>query len=76
MYWEERGVCRVLVGKTKGKSHWGNSDVDERIILRWIFRNLEGVVGPGWSWFRIGTGGGHCEYGKEISGFIKMRGLS
>jgi hypothetical protein len=26
---------------------------------RWIFRKLEGVVGTGWSWFRIGTGGGH-----------------
>jgi hypothetical protein len=31
--------------------------VDGRIILRWIFRKLEGVVGTGWSWFRIGTGG-------------------
>ena len=30
-----------------------------RIILRWIFRKLEGVVGTGWSWLRIGTGGGH-----------------
>jgi hypothetical protein len=28
------------------------------IILRWIFRKLEGVVGTGWSWLRIGTGGG------------------
>jgi hypothetical protein len=34
-------------------------DVDGRIILRWIFRKLEGVVGTGWSWLRIGTGGGH-----------------
>ena len=25
-------------------------DVDGRIILRWIFRKLEGVVGTGWSW--------------------------
>ena len=24
-----------------------------------IFRKLEGVVGTGWSWLRIGTGGGH-----------------
>jgi hypothetical protein len=30
-----------------------------RIILRWMFRKLEGVVGTGWSWLRIGTGGGH-----------------
>jgi hypothetical protein len=29
------------------------------IILRWMFRKLEGVVGTGWSWLRIGTGGGH-----------------
>jgi len=29
--------------------------------LRWIFRKWEreGVVGTGWSWLRIGRGGGH-----------------
>ena len=32
---------------------------DGRIILRWIFRKWEGVVRTGWSWLRIGTGGGH-----------------
>ena len=32
---------------------------DGRIILRWIFRKLEEVVGTGWSWLRIGTGSGH-----------------
>jgi hypothetical protein len=25
--------------------NWGDPDVDGRIILRWIFRKLEGVVG-------------------------------
>jgi hypothetical protein len=40
-------------------SHWGDQDVDGRIILRWIFRKLERVVRTGWSWLRIGTGGGH-----------------
>ena len=30
-----------------------------RELARYIFRKLEGVVGTGWSWFRIGTGGGH-----------------
>jgi hypothetical protein len=24
-----------------------------------MFRKLDGVVGTGWSWLRIGTGGGH-----------------
>jgi len=27
--------------------------------LRWIFRRWKGVVGTGWSWLRIETGGGH-----------------
>ena len=41
------------------KMYWGDPDVDGRIILRWIFRKWEGVVGAGWSWPRIGRGGGH-----------------
>ena len=52
---EGRGVHRVLVGKPEG----GDPDVDGRIILRWIFWKWEGVVETGWSWLRIGTGGGH-----------------
>ena len=32
-------------------------DADGRTILRWIFRKWEGVE-TGWSWLRIGTGGG------------------
>jgi len=39
--------------------HWGDPDADGRIILRRIFRKWEGVVRTGWSWVRIGTGGGH-----------------
>ena len=38
---------------------WGDPDVDGRIILRWTCRKWEGVVRTGWSWLRIGTGGGH-----------------
>jgi hypothetical protein len=55
---EDKGVHRVLVGKPEGKSHWGDTVVDGKIILRWIFRKLEGVVETGWSWLRIETGGG------------------
>jgi hypothetical protein len=29
------------------RGHWGDPEVDGRIILRWIFRKLEGVVGTG-----------------------------
>ena len=46
-------------GNLTERDQWGDPDVDGRIILRWIFRKWEGVVGTGWSWLRIGTGGGH-----------------
>jgi hypothetical protein len=39
------------------QDHWGDPDVDGRIILRWIVRKWEGVVRTGWSGLRIGTGG-------------------
>jgi hypothetical protein len=51
---EDRGVHRVLVGKPEGKRPLG------RPRRRWEDTiKLEGVVGTGWSWLRIGTGGGH-----------------
>jgi hypothetical protein len=49
----------MLVGKPEGKRPLGDPDVDGRIILKWIFRKLEGVVRTGWSWLRIGTECGH-----------------
>ena len=55
---EGRGVHKVLVGKPEGKRPLGDQDIDGRIILRWIFRKWEGVVGTGWGWLRIGTRGG------------------
>jgi hypothetical protein len=36
-------------GNLRERGRWGDPDVDGRIILRWIFRKLEGVVGTGWS---------------------------
>jgi len=50
-------VCAIL--NLRERDHWGDPDVDGRIILRRIFRKWEGVVGTGWSCLRIGTGGGH-----------------
>ena len=44
---EGRGVHKVLVGKPEGRDHWGDQDVDGRIIFRWILRNWEGVVWTG-----------------------------
>ena len=55
---EGRGVFRVLVGKPDGKRPLG------RPRHRWednIKKDLKEVGGvkTGWSWLRIGTGGGH-----------------
>ena len=55
---EGRGEHKVLVGKPEGKRPLGRPNVDGRIILRWIFRKWEEAVGTGWSWLKIGTGGG------------------
>ena len=46
-------------GNLGERDHWGDPGVDGRIILRWIFRKWEEVARTGWSWLRIGTGGGH-----------------
>jgi hypothetical protein len=48
----------VLVWKSEGKRPLGDTDVDGKTILGWIFRNWEGVE-TGGSWLRIGTGGGN-----------------
>ena len=37
----------------------GDPGVDERIILRWIFRKWDVGVWAGSSWLRIETGGWH-----------------
>jgi hypothetical protein len=54
-------------GNLRERDHWGGPDVDGRIILGWIFRKCEWVVGTGWSWLRVGTGGDTCEYGEKHS---------
>jgi hypothetical protein len=50
---------QVYIKGMRERGRWGDPDVDGRIILRWMFRKLKGVVGTGWGWLRIGTGGGH-----------------
>jgi hypothetical protein len=61
--WRVWGRIEVCIGcwweSLRETDHRGYQDVDGRIILRWIFRKLEGVVLTGWSWLRIGTDGGH-----------------
>jgi hypothetical protein len=42
---ETRGVYRVLVGKWRKREHLEDPGIDGRIILRRIFRKLNGVRG-------------------------------
>ena len=55
----KRGVQGSGWGNMRERDNWGDTEEDVRIILRWFFRKWEGVVGNGWSWLKIGTGGGH-----------------
>jgi len=57
---ESRHVYRVLMGKPEGMRPLViDPGIDERIILIWIFRRWDVGIWTGWSWLRIGAGGGH-----------------
>ena len=51
-------MCKGSSGEPEERDHWGDLDVNWRIILRWIFEKWEGVE-TGWSWLSIGTDDGH-----------------
>ena len=58
--WGRGEVCTGFWWRNRREiDHWGDTDVDGRIILRRIFREWEGVVGTEWSWLSIGRDGGH-----------------
>jgi hypothetical protein len=46
MKWGRIEVCtECWWGNLRERGYWGDQDVDGRIILRWIFRKLEGSWG-------------------------------
>jgi hypothetical protein len=55
---EGRGVHRVLVGKSEGKRPLGRPRHRWEDSINIDLQDVRGVVGKGWSWLRIGTGGG------------------
>jgi len=46
-------------GNLKEREHLEDQGVDERIILRWIFRKWDGMAWNGSIRLKIGTDGGH-----------------
>ena len=56
---EDRGVHMVLVGKPEGKRPLGRPKCRWEDNIKMDLQGVGGVVGTGWSWRRIGTGGGH-----------------
>ena len=56
---EDRGVYRVLVGKPEGKRPLGRPRRRWKDNIKTDLQEVGGVVGSGWSWLRIGTGGRH-----------------
>ena len=56
---EGRGVHRVLVGKPEGKRPLGRLRRRWEDNIKMDLQEVVGVVGAGWSWLRIGKGGGH-----------------
>ena len=56
---EGRGVHRVLVGKPEGKRPLGRPRRRWEDNIKIGIQEVGGVVGAGWSWLRIGKGGGH-----------------
>jgi hypothetical protein len=52
-------VYTVLVGKAEGERPLGRTRPRWEDNIKWIFRKWDVGVWTGWSWLRIGTGGGY-----------------
>jgi hypothetical protein len=57
--WEDRGGHRVLVEKPEGKRPLGRPRRRWEDNIKMDLQEVGEVVGTGWSWLRIGVGGGH-----------------
>jgi len=46
------------LGDTKKREHSEDLGIYGKIILKWIFKKLDGDVWTGLSWLKVGTGDG------------------
>jgi len=57
----EEAYTGLWWGNLRERDHLEDPRVDERMILRWIFRKRDMGVWTGSSWLKIGTSGGHLQ---------------
>jgi hypothetical protein len=57
--WRVWGRGEVCTGKPEGKRPLGITRRRWEDNIKMNLQELEGLVGTGWSWLRIGTGGGY-----------------
>ena len=68
-----RGVHKVLVGKPEGRRPLGRPRGRWEDNIKMDLRRVGRVCGD---WMELVQVAGACEYGNELLGFHKMRGIS
>ena len=56
--WERRGATTFRWGKLREKDELEDLGVNERIVLKWIFKTWDGTLWTGLICLRIATDGG------------------